>query len=171
LLFNFESVVQARTIADDRPLGIVDNFGKPLTSLALFTPLEGTVLTVDKDRLQLWQLGAPNVHPRLVRTYHGHSGQSQSAITAVDFSADGAFFVSAGEDQTVRVWRLPGRKEIDSERKVGVVTAISGQAEGGGGTVTLIAEIDNKDDKLLPGTLSTMVVFPTRPAETRAAGN
>ena len=157
-LFNTYSFMQARSVPDGSPVGSFESFSGSFTDVAVFAPLPGLVLTAADNThdLQLWRQGDQDRYPRLVRVYEGH----QEEIHAVDFSAAGDFFVSGSADRTVRVWTVPSLKQIDGERRRGVVESIKPQVSGGSQTVAMYAEIDNRDHLLQPGAGATIVVYP-----------
>jgi WD40 repeat protein/biotin carboxyl carrier protein len=161
-LFNSYGNLQVRSTADGE---FVTGFFHPkgnFEHVAVFSPVEGLVLAgTSNNQLQLWQAAAMGFEPRLVRRYQGHL----DAVRAVDFSADGGFFVTGGVDRTVRRWDVPSLEKIAGERVRGVVTFVSPQVELSSQTRAMEAEIQNPNGVLDPGRLATIVVYPSLPPE------
>ncbi|KAH7329755.1 quinon protein alcohol dehydrogenase-like superfamily [Rhizoctonia solani] len=49
---------------------------------------------------QSWDISAPG-HPSTIRTFSGHEGR----VLSMNLSPDGAYMVTAGSDQTIRLWQ------------------------------------------------------------------
>lgn len=64
---------------------------------------DGNLIAVSKqDAVLLYSLA----DKKIVQSFVGHTGN----ITDIDFTLDGKHLLSAGGDQSVRVWRLPAAK-------------------------------------------------------------
>lgn len=155
--FNNGSFLQIRELADGVPVADLENLTGSFAYIAVFAPRGGLVLTANESaQLLLYEPAPAGRSPRLVRRYEGHGGQ----ISAVDFSRTGDYFVSVGNDRVVHVWEVPSADTIRGERKSGTISFVNRQAEAGSRTIAVHAEIENKDDVLLPGDFATMVIYP-----------
>ncbi|MFO0944451.1 MAG: hypothetical protein U1D30_00665 [Planctomycetota bacterium] len=161
--FNNGAFLQIRELANGVPVADLENLTGDFDFVAVFAPQGGMVLTANESsQLLLYEPAPAGRSPRLVRRYEGHTGP----ITAVDFSSKGDYFVSVGNDRVVHVWKVPDAATIRKERKVGTISFVNPQAEAGSRTVAVHAEIENKDDALLPGDFATMVIYPQEPPVT-----
>lgn len=156
-LFNSQALLQIRRIPDGQPLARFENRTGVFDGVAVFLPIKDLVLTANSQSdLQLWQTGQEGMPARLVRTYEGHG----SRINRVAVASNGAYFASASDDRTVRIWRVPPMEQIEKERTRGVISFMSPQGEAGSSTITIHAEVDNKDNTLTPGSFATIVIYP-----------
>lgn len=161
-LFNSYNLLQVRTVPDGLPVANFESRSGPFSNVSVFSPVPGLVLTgSDNRQLELWQQGADGQNARLVRTYEG----SQDPVLCVDFAPKGNYFVSGSVDRAVRVWETPTIERINSERIRGKISFVNRQVEAGSQTLSILAEVDNKDGLLVPGSFATIVVYPTPRAE------
>ncbi|QDU59493.1 Nickel and cobalt resistance protein CnrB [Planctomycetes bacterium Pan216] len=161
-LFNSYSLLQVRSAPNGIPEVNIENPRGPFSDIAVFAPKplppsQRLMLAGTSDYLlQLWQEGANGRYPRLVRRYEGHSDQ----VLSVDFAPDGKLFVSGSADRSVRVWRVPTEEEIEREHQRGRIEFVNNEVEAGSQTVSLFAEVENKNLSLVPGSFATIVVYP-----------
>jgi WD40 repeat protein len=135
------------------------------TTMALFDPDGLTVLTNggSEGRLQLW------------RTPTRESGRAselrqlvwgRGSATSAAFSPDGTFCVTGMQDRHVLVWQMPERKRNGDKVELvetpirSTIKKVEEFIDSSNRQVRIWADVDNKDNRLLPGNTATMVVLP-----------
>lgn len=160
-LFNSFGNLEIRSVADGRPLS--KSFTNPkgvFSQVALFAPKSNLVLAgTSNDELELWKDGEGARQARLVRRYRGHS----DLVRSVDFSSDGSFFVSGGDDRTVKIWLVPTLEQIAKEKLIGRVDFVNPIVETS--QRNMLADIDNVGEVLTPGRMATLVIYPAEQAQ------
>lgn len=108
------------------------------------------VSTDDAGGVKLWSrsLSRPEA-TELLSQFYGHT----AAVNAVAISPDGSRMMTASDDETARLWRLPSRRELtfaalDPQRKQVLVVERSGQVLAGA------LPAGGRDPELLPVQLS-----------------
>jgi len=76
------------------------------------------------------------------------------------FSPDGSFIVTGTKDRLVLVWPVPPKEEFDQPLTAEITLAE--RSLDSDRQVRVWAEFDNSKAKLIPGTTSTMVYYPTK---------
>jgi multidrug efflux pump subunit AcrA (membrane-fusion protein) len=162
-LFNIAGNLQVRNLTDGQPTGLFTSPRGKFSQVATFTPDASLVLvgTTD-DEVELWQQISAEDQARLIRRFKGHLRD----VNDVDFSPAGDSFVTASQDTTVKVWRIPSADEITHERLTGRITFVNPVIEAEKREIH--ADIDNVGDVLTPGRQATIVVYPGKPVETVA---
>lgn len=158
-LFNRGSLVQMYSLPDGFPVAKFESGrgGRGFDGVALFVPRSRMVLlNSEGKRLQLWEPGVDGRPERLVRLYE----DDNSDVRAVDFAADGSYFVAAGRDRTLRVCGIPDAKQVARERKTSIIGVVGDLAEGGNQVVSFVTDVENQDAQFLPGMFATVVIFP-----------
>jgi WD40 repeat protein/biotin carboxyl carrier protein len=165
-LFNIAGNLQVRQLADGQPTGLFASPRGKFSQVANFTPDARLVLvgTTD-DELELWQQNSPDDQARLVRRFKGHLRD----VNDVDFVPAGDHFITASQDTTIKVWRVPTAEEIDRERLTGRITFVNPVIEAQRREIH--ADIDNLGNILTPGRQATIVVYPNKPIEAIARTN
>jgi WD40 repeat protein/biotin carboxyl carrier protein len=162
-LFNIAGNLQVRNLVDGQPTGLFTSPRGKFSQVAIFTPDASLVLvgTTD-DEVELWQQKSPDDQARLVRRFKGHLRD----VNDVDFSPAGDYFVTASQDTTVKIWRIPSPEEIDRERLTGRITFVNPVIEAQKREIH--ADIENIGNVLTPGRQATLVVYPGKPIQTLA---
>jgi WD40 repeat protein len=135
------------------------------STLALFDPDGLTVLTNRADnRIQLWR--APT-HESARAAELRQLVWASGAATSAAFSPDGTFCVTGMKDGHVLVWPMPERRRDPAGRAELVETPVKTRVKEVGKfidssnrQVSVWAEVENKDNRLVPGGTATMVVLP-----------
>jgi WD40 repeat protein len=136
------------------------------TTMALFDPDGLTVLTYGgaEGRLQLWRKPAPkSARAAELRQLVWTRGPATSAA----FSPDGSFCVTGTQDHHVLIWPMPERKRNESGQMELIETEIRARItkkeefiDSSNRQVRVWVELENKDNRLVPGGTATMVVLP-----------
>lgn len=156
-LFNNYGLLQVRSLPYGEPVVSFENRIGTFSGVAVFSPVEELVLAgSDNRQLQLWAPDPAGRYPRLARIFEGHT----DPVLSVDFAPDGSYFVSGSADRSVRIWRCPKVDQLNRERKRAKIEFVNQQVEAGSQTLTMYAEVDNKDGLLNPGAFATIVVYP-----------
>jgi WD40 repeat protein/biotin carboxyl carrier protein len=162
-LFNIAGNLQVRNVTDGQPTGLFASPRGKFSQVATFTPDASLVLTgTTDDEIELWQQKSPLDQARLVRRFKGHLRD----VNDVDFSPGADYFITASQDTTVKVWRMPPAEEIARENLTGRITFVSPVIEAEKREIH--ADIDNVGDVLTPGRQATLVIYPGKPIETVA---
>jgi WD40 repeat protein len=135
------------------------------STMALFDPDGLTVLTngAADGRLQLWR------SPTRDSSRASELRQliwTRGAATSAAFSPDASFCVTGMQDRHVLVWPMPERKRAESGAVELVDAPIKSRIhveefiDSSNRQVRVWAELENKDNRLVPGGTATMVVLP-----------
>jgi WD40 repeat protein len=118
----------------------------PDGKLALTTPATG-------EMVQLWLIDKVRSYElrECICSVHGHP---KSAA----FAPDGSFVVAAVSDR-IDIWPMPAKQEI-GQRITGIITNVEKPIEDIQTGVKVTAELQNPDQRLRPGDVATMVVYP-----------
>ncbi|MCS6852259.1 MAG: HlyD family efflux transporter periplasmic adaptor subunit [Gemmataceae bacterium] len=128
------------------------------TTLALFSPDAQLILTAGgaEHRLQLWRTPTRRTRGYEVRQL---VAADHSVPTCAAFAPDGSFIVSGTRDHKVLLWSVPAKEEIERQL-VAQITRIDRSVDSGQRHVSIWAEVDNRDGRLVPGTTVTMAIYP-----------
>jgi WD40 repeat protein len=131
---------------------------KGFSGLAMFSPDGRLALTagLDSGKLQLWRMPTASTRAYELRQLEP---ADRSAATCGAFAPDGSFAVSGNSDNEVYVWATPTREEVEHQL-VATVTHIESAVENSQNQVRIVAELPNKDHRLIPGWTVTMVAYP-----------
>jgi WD40 repeat protein/biotin carboxyl carrier protein len=167
VLFDQGRVISLLSVESGRVEGIFRNVSgtSTFTTMALFDPDGLTVLTngSSEGRLQLWRAPTPDsIRASEVRQMVWTRGSATSGA----FSPDRSFCVTGMQDRHVLVWQMPERKQNGSGYEL-VETPIHSHIkkveefiDSSNGQVRVWADVDNKDNRILPGGTATMVILP-----------
>jgi WD40 repeat protein/biotin carboxyl carrier protein len=167
VLFDQGREIRLLSIESGRVEGIFRNVSgtSTFTTMALFDPDGLTVLTngASEGRLQLWRTPTPDsTRASEVRQLVWTRGSATSGA----FSPDRTFCVTGMQDRHVLVWQMPERKQAGGGYEL-VETPIHTHIkkveefiDSSNGQVRVWADVDNKDNRLLPGGTATMVILP-----------
>jgi WD40 repeat protein len=129
--------------------------GRDFVNFALFSPDGRLALTMPStgEFVQLW-------HIDKVRSYELREficsvhGRPKSAA----FAPDGSFVIAAVNDR-IDLWQMPGKGDL-GQRITGTITNVDKPIEDVRTEVKVTAELHNPDQRLRPGDVVTMVVYP-----------
>jgi WD40 repeat protein len=167
MLFDQGKTLQVLSVQDGRTEAVVKkpSTATPFETLALFSPDASLILTAGaaEGRLQLWR--APTAASRAfeVRVL---SSTDRSPATCATFApkdmtvAGRAFAVSGSREGQVILWPLPTPKEIDEAPVSGVLSLVESSVEASGRQARIGVEINNSNNRLIPGKQATVVVAP-----------
>jgi WD40 repeat protein len=168
ILFDQGKEIRLLSIDTHQPQGVLRNpiDSAVFTTMAQFDPDGLTILTNGgaEGRLQLWR------RPTRESTRAAELRQlvwPRGSATSAAFSPDGNFCVTGMSDNTVLVWNMPERKRDASGKAELVETPIKATIkdvekfiDSSNRQVRVWAELENKDNRLVPGGTATMVVLP-----------
>jgi WD40 repeat protein len=137
--------------------------GKRFVNFALFSPDGRTALTTPQEAsqaggmLELWRIDYKGRSHALRQFISPTRGVAKCAA----FSPDGSFVVAAINDR-LDVWPMPDKEEVD-QRITGIITNVGKPIEAvGENQVKVTAELKNPDQRLRPGDIVTVVVYPPK---------
>jgi WD40 repeat protein len=167
VLFDQDKEIRLLSIKTHQPEGFIRNASGAATfkTLALYDPDGLTVLTNGSAEglLQLWRTPTANIS----RAAELRQMRWQGAATSAAFSPDGTFLVTGMQDRHVLVWPMPERRRDESGRVELVdkeirakVTKVEEFIDSSNHQVPVFVELENKDNRLVPGGTATMVVLP-----------
>jgi WD40 repeat protein len=138
--------------------------GTNFSTMALFSP-DGKLIVTNaesQNRLQLWRAPTPTSRPYELRHLVWMGAPISCAAFAPQSAGDkpeDAFLVTGTTDRNVVIWDLPSKEEIDQELTA-EVSMVEHSLNSASREVTVWAEVQNKDRRLLPGATATLVVYP-----------
>jgi WD40 repeat protein len=168
ILFDQGKEIRLLSTETGQPEGIIRNptGDAKFTTMALFDPDGLTVLTNGgaEGRLQLWRTPThESARSAELRQLVWPRGSATSAA----FSPDGSLCVTGMQDGHVLVWPMPERKP-DSAGKPQLVEApirshiknVEPFIDSSNRQVRVWVELENRDDRLVPGGMATLVILP-----------
>jgi WD40 repeat protein len=137
--------------------GVIRNSARAQSfkGFALFSPDGRLVVTAGapEGRLQLWRTPLRRTRASEVEEL---VPDDPSDATGAAFAPDGSFLVTGARDRQVLVWQVPQgarAKPLTAE-----VTYVEAAVDPTARRVKVLAEIDNPDGRLTPGTTVTLVI-------------
>jgi WD40 repeat protein len=133
--------------------------GSSFSRLALFSP-DGTLILAagGGGRLGLWRAPTDKMRGHEVQHLVWTSSRDEQAVTHCGaFSPDGKFLVTGTAKGNVIVWPMPDK---DAFKEPLVAKVFNVDPEVNVGQVRLTLEMDNPKNRLLPGDVVTLVVYP-----------
>jgi hypothetical protein len=133
--------------------------GSSFNRLALFSP-DGTLILAagGGGRLGLWRAPTDKTRGHEVQHLVWTSSRDEQAVTHCGaFSPDGKFLVTGTANRNVIVWPMPDK---DAFKEPLVAKVFNVDPEVNVGQVRLTLEMENPKQRLLPGDVVTLVVYP-----------
>jgi WD40 repeat protein len=162
-LYDQGGVLNLLDLPSGRVDGQIKNAGTGLnfTNMALFSPDGDLVLTnaASENRLQLWRVPTRDRRAyELVQLVWPFSAVTCGAFSPGESdNPEDNFIVTGTEDQSVVLWNMPGKDEINEEL-VGEIVHVDREQDLSSRQVRVWADVDNKNRRLYPGEPATMVV-------------
>jgi WD40 repeat protein/biotin carboxyl carrier protein len=168
VLFDQDKEIRLLSLKTHQPEGIIRNASgaTKFATMALFDPDGLTVLTSagTDGRLQLWRTPTANsMRAAELRQFMW----SEGAATSGAFSPDGSFCVTGMQDRRVLVWPMPERKrdarghaELVEKEIRSRISKVEEFIDSSNRKVPVFVELENPDNRLVPGSTATLVIQP-----------
>jgi len=163
VLFDQRKQLQVLTLPDVRIEGVLPtpSDASEFHTFAQFSPDGKLIIAAGSGDtpLQLWKAPAAGVRAARIRNL----AVGVSLPTCVAFAPDGAFAVTGTQDNKVQVWGLPERAEVDRAvdgRVIKLEPSVDSSSER---KVSIWAEVEKPNGRLLPGETVTLVIPPPEP--------